>query len=195
MRKYGSVFKPTEICMMLAAFSNMETVHIAAYSAILIDTLGLPEVEYTAFLKYKEMKDKYDYMQEFGVESTRWHRQDAGRVRRVYGRAAVVCIIRHPDELPALRQDEGHGADRGVERCGMNLCTPTRSSKLYRTFLWVRTRKWRRRRSKKIFIRSARPLSIMRMRFIELAFGMGEVEGTQLRRRSRNISASSPTAG
>src|SRR3546814_3249191 len=30
--KYGRVFKPTEIKMMLTAFSNMETAHIAAYS-------------------------------------------------------------------------------------------------------------------------------------------------------------------
>ena len=30
--KYGRVFKPTEIKMMLTAFSNMETIHIAAYS-------------------------------------------------------------------------------------------------------------------------------------------------------------------
>ena len=29
---YGRVFKPTEVKMMLTAFSNMETVHIAAYS-------------------------------------------------------------------------------------------------------------------------------------------------------------------
>jgi len=68
MKNYSRVFKPTEIQMMLAAFSNMETVHIAAY-AHLIDTLGLPDDEYQAFLKYKEMKDKYDYMQQFGVEN------------------------------------------------------------------------------------------------------------------------------
>jgi ribonucleoside-diphosphate reductase beta chain len=54
--------------MMLAAFSNMETVHIAAYSHLL-DTIGMPETEYSAFLQYKEMKDKYDYMQGFNVES------------------------------------------------------------------------------------------------------------------------------
>ena len=36
--KYGRVFKPTEIKMMLTAFSNMETVHIAAYSHLL-DTI------------------------------------------------------------------------------------------------------------------------------------------------------------
>ncbi len=68
MKQYARVFKPTEVQMMLAAFSNMETIHIAAYSHLL-DTLGLPDTEYQAFLKYKEMKDKYDYMQQFGTDS------------------------------------------------------------------------------------------------------------------------------
>src|SRR5438094_6931305 len=66
--KYGRVFKPTEIKMMLTAFSNMETVHIAAYSHLL-DTIGMPESEYSAFLQYKEMKDKHDYLSTFGVEN------------------------------------------------------------------------------------------------------------------------------
>jgi len=68
MKHYARVFKPTEVLMMLAAFSNTETIHIAAYSHLL-DTIGMPETEYQAFLKYKEMKDKYDYMQGFSVAS------------------------------------------------------------------------------------------------------------------------------
>jgi len=68
MKHYSQVFKPTEVLMMLSAFSNIETVHIAAYSHLL-DTVGMPELEYQAFLKYKEMKDKYDYMQSFAVDS------------------------------------------------------------------------------------------------------------------------------
>jgi ribonucleoside-diphosphate reductase beta chain len=68
MKHYARVFKPTEVLMMLAAFSNIETVHIAAYSHLL-DTIGIPESEYQAFLKYKEMKDKYDYMHSFSVDS------------------------------------------------------------------------------------------------------------------------------
>ncbi|MFT9440207.1 MAG: ribonucleotide-diphosphate reductase subunit beta [Acetobacter papayae] len=68
MKHYSRVFKPTEVLMMLSAFSNIETIHIAAYS-YLLDTLGMPEDEYSAFLKYKEMKDKYDYMQTFSVDS------------------------------------------------------------------------------------------------------------------------------
>jgi ribonucleoside-diphosphate reductase beta chain len=66
MKHYSQVFKPTEVLMMMSAFSNTETIHIAAYSHLL-DTVGMPEVEYTAFLRYKEMKDKFDYMQGFSV--------------------------------------------------------------------------------------------------------------------------------
>ena len=66
MKHYSQVFKPTEVLMMLSAFSNIETIHIAAYSHLL-DTIGMPELEYSAFLQYKEMKDKFDYMQGFSV--------------------------------------------------------------------------------------------------------------------------------
>ena len=66
--KYGRVFKPTEVKMMLAAFSNMETIHIAAYSHLL-DTIGMPESEYAAFLHYEELRAKHDYMGKFGVDN------------------------------------------------------------------------------------------------------------------------------
>lgn len=80
MKHYSRVFQPTEVQMMLAAFSNIETIHIDAYSHLL-DTLGMPEVEYQAFLKYKEMKDKYDYMQQFNVNSKR----DIAKTLAVFG--------------------------------------------------------------------------------------------------------------
>ena len=68
MKHYSQVFKPTEVQMMLSAFSNMETIHIAAYSHLL-DTIGMPEIEYSAFLDIKEMRDKYDYMQKFNTNT------------------------------------------------------------------------------------------------------------------------------
>ena len=68
LRHYTTVVKPTEVLMMMTSFAAMETVHIAAYSHLL-DTIGMPETEYSAFMKYKEMKDKYDYMQGFDVKS------------------------------------------------------------------------------------------------------------------------------
>lgn len=80
MENYGRIFKPTEVKMMLSAFSNMETIHIAAYS-YLLDTIGIPETEYQAFLKYKEMKDKFDHLQEFNVDS----KVDIAKTLAVFG--------------------------------------------------------------------------------------------------------------
>jgi ribonucleoside-diphosphate reductase beta chain len=68
MQYYGRIFQPTEVKMMLSSFSNMETIHMAAYS-YLLDTIGMPEVEYQAFLKYKAMKEKWEYLQSFKGES------------------------------------------------------------------------------------------------------------------------------
>ena len=66
LERYARVFRPTEIKMMLAAFANMETVHIVAY-ALLLETLGMPDSEFAAFLDYDAMRSKHDYMQQFGV--------------------------------------------------------------------------------------------------------------------------------
>ncbi|GAB5388208.1 MAG: ribonucleotide-diphosphate reductase subunit beta [Alphaproteobacteria bacterium] len=80
MRHYAKVFGPTEILMMLSAFSNIETVHIAAYSHLL-DTIGMPEVEYSAFREYEQMLDKWEYYQKFGVES----KADIARTLAMFG--------------------------------------------------------------------------------------------------------------
>jgi ribonucleoside-diphosphate reductase beta chain len=68
MERYARVFKPTEIKMMLASFSNIETVHIAAY-ALLLETIGMPETEFQAFMEYGALREKHDYMGKFGVET------------------------------------------------------------------------------------------------------------------------------
>jgi len=68
MENYMPLFKPVEVRMMLAAFSNMETVHIAAY-ALLLETIGMPDTEFSAFMEYEEMAAKHDYLGKFGVET------------------------------------------------------------------------------------------------------------------------------
>lgn len=60
LHKYIPTFKPPEIQMMLTAFANTEALHIHAYS-LLLDTLGMPEVEYQAFSQYEEMAAKHEY--------------------------------------------------------------------------------------------------------------------------------------
>lgn len=54
-------FKNNEIRNMLLSFANREGTHQRSY-ALLNDTLGIPEKEYSVFLQYKEMADKIDFM-------------------------------------------------------------------------------------------------------------------------------------
>jgi ribonucleoside-diphosphate reductase beta chain len=65
---YQRIFKPTEVSMMLSAFTNAETIHIQAYSHLL-DTLGLPESEYHAFLNVEQMKAKHDFLHSFDPQN------------------------------------------------------------------------------------------------------------------------------
>lgn len=58
---YIPKFKNNEIRNMLGSFAAREGIHQRAY-ALLNDTLGLPEEEFTSFLEYKEMSDKLDFM-------------------------------------------------------------------------------------------------------------------------------------
>ena len=59
-----------ELGMMMASFASREAVHVHAYS-LLLDTIGMPEIEYQAFTQYKEMKDKHDYLEQ--VDTTTLH--------------------------------------------------------------------------------------------------------------------------
>lgn len=56
-------FKNNEIRNMLLSFANREGTHQRAY-ALLNDTLGLEEKEYSAFLDYEEMRSKIEFMTE-----------------------------------------------------------------------------------------------------------------------------------
>ena len=64
------VFKNNEIRNMLLSFANREGTHQRAY-ALLNDTLGLAESEYSSFLQYKEMREKIEFMQETGIHNDR----------------------------------------------------------------------------------------------------------------------------
>jgi ribonucleoside-diphosphate reductase beta chain len=58
----------------------METIHIAAY-ALLLETIGMPESEFAAFLDYQAMRDKHDFMHKFGVETN----ADIARTLAMFG--------------------------------------------------------------------------------------------------------------
>ena len=61
-------FKNNEIRNMLSSFASREGVHQRAY-ALLNDTLGLPDEEYHAFLEYKEMADKIEFMSKGNINN------------------------------------------------------------------------------------------------------------------------------
>ena len=77
VKNYLPYFPQPEVRMMLMGFAAREGLHIAAYSH-LIETLGLPEVTYSQFMEYQEMKDKHDYVLDISskngtIESTATH--------------------------------------------------------------------------------------------------------------------------
>jgi len=65
---YIPKFKNNEIRAMLTAFASREFIHQRAY-ALLNDTLGLPEEEFTTFLEYQQMADKVEFMGNIDVHS------------------------------------------------------------------------------------------------------------------------------
>jgi len=65
---YIPKFKNNEIRAMLTSFANREFVHQRSY-ALLNDTLGLPEDEFSAFADVKAMRDKLDFMADIDINS------------------------------------------------------------------------------------------------------------------------------
>src|SRR5499433_2154248 len=80
LKRYIPIFQPLAVQMMMAAFTNMETVHIDAY-ALLLKTLGMPKTEFEAFRDYAEMRAKADYMHAFGVDTV----ADVARTLAMFG--------------------------------------------------------------------------------------------------------------
>lgn len=79
-KRYIPIFQPLEVQMMMAAFTNMETVHIDAY-ALLLKTLGMPQTEFQAFHDYASMRAKADYMRSFGTQTC----SDVARTLAMFG--------------------------------------------------------------------------------------------------------------
>tara|TARA_Y100000590_G_scaffold263102_1_gene295213 strand:+ start:2619 stop:3629 length:1011 start_codon:yes stop_codon:yes gene_type:complete len=174
IRHYMNVFKPTEVLMMMSSFASMETVHIAAYSHLL-DTIGMPETEYSAFLKYKEMKDKYDYMQGFNVNSKR----DIAKTVAVFSAfteglqlfASFAILLNFP------RQNKMKGMGQIVTWSVRDETLHCNSMiKLFRTFIKENPEIWNDQLKKEIYD-SCKKIIDHEDAFIDLAFQMGPIEG------------------
>ncbi|MDA5193034.1 ribonucleotide-diphosphate reductase subunit beta [Govanella unica] len=174
MKHYSRVFKPTEVQMMLAAFSNMETIHISAYSHLL-DTIGMPEAEYEAFLKYTEMKDKYDFMQQWGVDT----KADIAKTLAVFGAfteglqlfASFAILMNFP------RFNKMKGMGQIITWSVRDETLHTNSMvHLFRTFVSENPEIWTDAFERDLY-EACETVVVHEDAFIDLAFELGGVEG------------------
>ena len=178
MKHYSRVFKPTEVQMMLGAFSNTETIHIAAYSHLL-DTIGMAEVEYSAFLEYEAMKNKFDYMRLWGVDS----KEDIAKTLAVFGAfteglqlfASFAVLMNFP------RQNRMKGMGQIVTWSVRDETLHTESAiKLFKTFIEENPEVWNDKVKAEI-TNACSTVIEHEDAFIDLAFEMGPMEGLTAR--------------
>jgi ribonucleoside-diphosphate reductase beta chain len=173
MERYARVFKPTEVKMMLSAFSNMETIHIAAY-ALLLETIGMPESEFSAFLDYEEMKAKHDYMQTFGVDTN----ADIARTLAMFGAfteglqlfASFAMLMNFPrfNKMKGMGQIVSWSVrDESLHCEGM--------IKLFHAF--AKETGCVTQSVKDDIVENCRTVVMMEDKFIDLAFEAGDVQG------------------
>jgi len=174
MTNYMQVFKPTEVKMMLCAFANMETVHIAAYS-LLLDTVGMPETEYSAFLEYEEMSNKSDFLHGFNVNS----RRDIAKTLAVF--SAFTEGVQLFSSFIILLNFTRFGKMKGM---GQIVTWSVRDEslhcesmiKLFRTFIRENRDIWDDSLKGEIYT-IATTIVELEDKFIDLAFEQGGIEG------------------
>jgi ribonucleoside-diphosphate reductase beta chain len=141
----------------------------------LLDTIGMPETEYHAFMKYKEMKDKYDYMQQFGVET----KLDIATTMAVFGAftegmqlfASFAILLNFP------RWGKMKGMGQIVTWSARDETLHTNSIiRLFKTFCDENPEVWGDELRSRLYV-ACNTIVTHEDAFIDLAFGMGEVQG------------------
>src|ERR1700727_3836136 len=174
MERYATVFKPTEVKMMLSAFSNMETIHIAAY-ALLLETIGMPEAEFSAFLEFEALKAKHDYMQRFGADNN----ADIARTLAMFGGfteglqlfASFAMLMNFPrfNKMKGMGQIVTWSVRDETLHCNSII-------RLFRTFVQENQDLWDEDLRREIYLSCATIVS-HEDAFIDLAFEQGSVQG------------------
>ncbi len=173
LKRYIPIFQPLEVQMMMAAFSNMETVHIDAY-ALLLKTLGMPKAEFEAFRDYAEMRAKADYMRSFGVGTV----ADVARTLAMFGAftegmalfASFAMLLNFPR----------HNKMNGM---GQIVSWSVRDESLHCEGVIRLFHEWHRetgavtRTVRDDILDVAKTMVALEERFVDLAFGLGKIEG------------------
>lgn len=172
-KRYIPLFQPLEIQMMMAAFTNMETVHIDAY-ALILKTLGMPNTEFSAFKDYASMRAKADYMRTFGTETC----GDVARTLAMFGAftegmslfASFAMLLNFPrhNKMKGMGQIVSWSVRDESLHCEAII-------RLYHE--WARETQCLTQSVQDDIIDVAKTMVQLEEKFIELAMELGDVEG------------------
>lgn len=166
-------FKNNEIRNMLGSFAAREGIHQRAY-ALLNDTLGLPDKEYKAFLEYSEMSTKIDFMSD----------SDPGTLRGL-GLALAKTVFNEGVALFAsfamLLNFQRYGKMKGMGKVvewsirdeSMHV---EGNAQLFRTYCKEHPRIVDDAFKRDIYVMAKLAVDL-EDKFIDLAYGIGDVEG------------------
>lgn len=176
VKNYLPYFPQPEIRMMLTGFAAREALHIAAYSH-LIETLGLPETTYNEFLEYDAMREKHDYVMDISSKNTT--RENTATHIAVF--SAFTEGMQLFSSFIMLLNFARHGKMKGMGQIiTWSIVDETQHAesmvKLFRTYIEENREIWNDDLKGKIYTIAERMVQL-EDKFIDLAFGVNEMEG------------------
>lgn len=166
-------FKNNEVRNMLGSFAAREGIHQRAY-ALLNETLGLPDSEYHAFLEYKEMADKIDFMTDSNIGSQRG--LGLALAKSVFNEG-VALFASFVMLLNFQRFGKMKGMGKIVEWSIRDESIHVEGiSKLFRQYCLEHPRIVGDKFKSEIYIMSTKAVEL-EDKFIDLAYKLGEIEG------------------
>jgi ribonucleoside-diphosphate reductase beta chain len=176
VKNYLPYFPQPEIRMMLTGFAARESLHIAAYSH-LIETLGLPETTYNEFLEYEAMREKHDYVMDISSKNTT--RENTATHIAVFSAftEGMQLFSSFIMLLNFARQGKMKGMGQIITWSIVDETQHAESMvKLFRTYIEENREIWNDDLKGKIYTIAERMVQL-EDKFIDLAFGVNEMEG------------------
>ena len=174
--RYMRIFKKPEARMMMSSFANMESIHQHAYS-LLLDTVGMPEVEYKAFAEYEAMADKHEYIN--AVKVTKNDKKSIAKALAIYSGfteglqlfSSFVILL----NFPRFGKMKGMGQiiTYSIRDESMHVEAMT---KLFREFIQENIDLWTDDFKAEIY-QACREMVDLEDRFLDLVFEQGDIPG------------------
>ena len=174
--RYMRIFKKPEARMMMSSFANMESIHQHAYS-LLLDTVGMPEVEYKAFAEYEAMADKHEYID--SVRVAKGDKKSIAKALAIYSGfteglqlfSSFIILL----NFPRFGKMKGMGQIITYSIRDESLHVEA-MTKLFREFIQENIDIWTDDFKKEIY-EACRTMVELEDRFLDLVFEQGDIEG------------------